>query len=49
MSVQNVSMYPTAKEAIVVELAEELMIDTMKRYDPSHDAYHGKFIVYFML
>lgn len=48
MSVQSGSMYPTAKEAIVIELAEELMIDTMKRYDPSHDAYHGGFIVYSM-
>lgn len=49
MSVETVPMYPTAAEAVVVQAAEKLMIETMKRYDPSHDAYHGKFIVCFVL
>ena len=33
--------YPTIEEAAVVAAAEKLMIETMARYDPSHDAYHG--------
>ena len=33
--------YPTIEEATVVAAAEKLMIETMARYDPSHDAYHG--------
>lgn len=37
-------MYPTPEEAIVVKAAEQLMNDTMARYDSSHDAYHGEFI-----
>ncbi|KAI0370404.1 hypothetical protein BV20DRAFT_1043880 [Pilatotrama ljubarskyi] len=35
-----VSVYPTAEEGIVLAAAEELMVKTMARYDPSHDAYH---------
>ncbi|KAI0710139.1 hypothetical protein C8Q76DRAFT_741265 [Earliella scabrosa] len=34
------SAYPIQEEAIVVAAAEKLMVDTMARYDPSHDAYH---------
>jgi uncharacterized protein len=34
-------MYPTAQEKAVIAAAEKMMIDTMSRYDPSHDAYHG--------
>lgn len=33
-------MYPTAQERPAIEAAEKMMIDTMARYDPSHDAYH---------
>ena len=33
--------YPTQEEAAVVAAAEKLMVETMARYDPSHDAYHG--------
>ncbi|KAF9004055.1 hypothetical protein BDQ17DRAFT_1241883 [Cyathus striatus] len=33
-------MYPTPQEKAVVEAAEKIMIDTMARYDPSHDKYH---------
>ena len=32
------SAYPTKEEAVVVAAAEKLMVDTMARYDPSHDA-----------
>jgi uncharacterized protein len=35
-------MYPTAQESAVIEAAEKMMVDTMARYDPSHDAYHGE-------
>ena len=34
--------YPTESEAKVVEAAEKLMVETMARYDPSHDAFHGQ-------
>ncbi|KAI0671502.1 hypothetical protein C8Q78DRAFT_972373 [Trametes maxima] len=33
-------VYPTSEEAVVVAAAEELMVKTMARYDPSHDAFH---------
>ncbi|KAH9945332.1 uncharacterized protein BXZ73DRAFT_86835 [Epithele typhae] len=32
--------YPTEQEAVLVAAAEQLMVSTMARYDPSHDAYH---------
>ncbi|TFK84253.1 hypothetical protein K466DRAFT_553814 [Polyporus arcularius HHB13444] len=32
--------YPSKEEAIIVAAAEKLMVETMARYDPSHDAYH---------
>ncbi|CAE6457096.1 unnamed protein product [Rhizoctonia solani] len=32
--------YPTAAQRAVITAAEELMEKTMKKYDPSHDAYH---------
>ncbi|RDX57461.1 hypothetical protein OH76DRAFT_1395280 [Lentinus brumalis] len=32
--------YPSKEEAVIVAAAEKLMIETMARYDPSHDAYH---------
>lgn len=35
-------MYPTEREKVVIEAAEKIMFETMARYDPSHDAYHGK-------
>lgn len=44
MTVENTAAYPTPEETIVVQAAENLMIETMKRYDPSHDAYHGESI-----
>lgn len=34
-------MYPTANERIAIDEAEKLMVETMAKYDPSHDAYHG--------
>ncbi|GBE88324.1 Uncharacterized protein SCP_1301390 [Sparassis crispa] len=33
-------MYPTPEDEAVIRAADELMIKTMARYDPSHDAYH---------
>ncbi|TFK36634.1 hypothetical protein BDQ12DRAFT_633441 [Crucibulum laeve] len=33
-------MYPTPQEKAVVDAAEQIMIETMARYDPSHDKYH---------
>jgi uncharacterized protein len=35
-------MYPTPQEKAILEAAEKMMVDTMARYDPSHDAYHGE-------
>ena len=35
-------MYPTPQEKAVVHEAEKIMIETMARYDPSHDQYHGE-------
>ncbi|KDN49859.1 hypothetical protein RSAG8_01924, partial [Rhizoctonia solani AG-8 WAC10335] len=35
-----ISEYPTMAEKAVTAAAEELMEKTMKKYDPSHDAYH---------
>lgn len=34
-------MYPSREEQIVINVAERLMEETMARYDPSHDAFHG--------
>lgn len=36
------STYPTREESAVIAAAEELMVKTMARYDPSHDAFHGQ-------
>jgi hypothetical protein len=36
-------MYPTPQEKAVIEEAEQMMVDTMARYDPSHDKYHGNY------
>ncbi|KAF8655061.1 hypothetical protein AX16_003262 [Volvariella volvacea WC 439] len=33
-------MYPTEQERAVIQAAEKIMLETMARYDPSHDAYH---------
>ncbi|KAF6754428.1 hypothetical protein DFP72DRAFT_370458 [Ephemerocybe angulata] len=33
-------MYPSSSERVVIDAAEKLMVETMARYDPSHDAYH---------
>ncbi|KAI0956105.1 hypothetical protein AcV7_006599 [Taiwanofungus camphoratus] len=33
-------MYPSVEEAAVIQAAEKLMVTTMARYDPSHDAFH---------
>ncbi|KAF9267966.1 hypothetical protein L218DRAFT_955132 [Marasmius fiardii PR-910] len=33
-------MYPSADEKVYIDVAEKLMLETMARYDPSHDAYH---------
>jgi uncharacterized protein len=34
-------MYPSQQEQVVIGAAEKLMTETMARYDPSHDVYHG--------
>lgn len=35
------TVYPSATEQLALAAAEKLMIATMKRYDPSHDVFHG--------
>ncbi|KDQ57366.1 hypothetical protein JAAARDRAFT_35998 [Jaapia argillacea MUCL 33604] len=35
-----VAPYPSPAETCIIQAAEELMRETMARYDPSHDAYH---------
>ncbi|KAG6919178.1 hypothetical protein DXG01_008476 [Tephrocybe rancida] len=35
-------MSPSSSEQAVIDAAEKIMVDTMARYDPSHDAYHGE-------
>jgi uncharacterized protein len=35
-------MYPTIQEKAIVDEAENIMVETMARYDPSHDKYHGE-------
>lgn len=35
-------MYPTPQEQAIIHEAEKMMIQTMARYDPSHDQYHGE-------
>jgi hypothetical protein len=34
--------YPSEKERAIIADAEKLMEETMARYDPSHDVYHGE-------
>ena len=41
-SILTIDMYLTPQEKAVVDAAEEMMTDSMARYDPSHDKYHGK-------
>jgi hypothetical protein len=36
------TMYPTPQELAIIHEAENLMIETMAKYDPSHDQYHGE-------
>lgn len=36
------NMYPTPQEKVIIHEAEKIMIETMARYDPSHDQYHGE-------
>ena len=33
--------YPNIQERKVLDAAESLMEETMAKYDPSHDAFHG--------
>ncbi|KXN86053.1 hypothetical protein AN958_10529 [Leucoagaricus sp. SymC.cos] len=33
-------MYPDEQEKVAIAAAEKLMVETMARYDPSHDKYH---------
>ncbi|KAF9036249.1 hypothetical protein BJ165DRAFT_1417196 [Panaeolus papilionaceus] len=33
-------MYSTPEERLIINEAEKLMVETMARYDPSHDKYH---------
>jgi len=35
-------MYPSPQEELILNEAEKLMVETMGRYDPSHDKYHGR-------
>ena len=42
MTVEGAAMYPTPEETVVVQAAEKLMIETMKRYDTSNEEYKGK-------
>jgi len=35
-------MYPNQMESAAIRAAERLMTQTMARYDPSHDVYHGQ-------
>lgn len=35
-------MYPNDQELAAIRAAEKLMTETMARYDPSHDAFHGQ-------
>ena len=35
------NLYPSEAESKVLNAAENLMEETMAKYDPSHDAYHG--------
>lgn len=42
LTMTTMPAYPTKSEAAVIAAAEKLMVDTMARYDPSHDAYHGR-------
>ncbi|KAA1467588.1 hypothetical protein DENSPDRAFT_832693 [Dentipellis sp. KUC8613] len=39
MTVDNTE-YPNAEERAILQAAEQLMKETMARYDPSHDAFH---------
>lgn len=32
----------TTQEQAVVAAAEQMMVEAMARYDPSHDKYHGE-------
>lgn len=38
------TMYPSPQEKAVIDAAEKLMVETMARYDPSHDRYHGEYL-----
>ena len=38
--------YPNEAEKQVIAAAERLMVETMARYDVSHDAYHGEPILH---
>ena len=38
------SDYPNEDQKQVIRVAEKLMEQTMARYDPSHDAYHGELL-----
>lgn len=42
LTMTTMPAYPTKSEVAVIAAAEKLMVDTMARYDPSHDAYHGR-------
>ena len=39
---QLMSVYPNLQEKAAIAAAERLMVQTMARYDPSHDRYHGE-------
>ena len=42
MAMATSNIYPTQEESAAIRAAERLMTETMSRYDPSHDAYHGQ-------
>lgn len=35
----------SSEDRIMVKKVEELMEETMSKYDPSHDALHGKYFI----
>ena len=42
LSLVLATMYPTPQEKAIIDEAEKIMVETMARYDPSHDQYHGE-------
>lgn len=43
VEIMTMTSYPSPEETKIVAAAEKLMVETMARYDPSHDAFHGQY------